>query len=180
MWEVSGPALVLTCGGCDGGHLVGFLAGPAPAADGHVLAVGAVGPAPDPVGTVQQGRLRAFAVDVVQEDQADALAERPVQNHFGPAPGDGRSQQASLKGQGEGGAGADLKPSCLQTTSACCWDQWSSHTVPQSPLWKTSTLPSQGLSPPTRRTTPSAPDVKERHTNPATRQDDTTLNISDL
>lgn len=89
--------LVLTCGRCDGGHLVGFLAGPGPAAHGHVLAVGAVGPTPDPVRTVQQGRLRACTVDVVQEDQTDALAKRPIQNHFGLTPEDGSSQQAAWK-----------------------------------------------------------------------------------
>lgn len=54
------------------------MAGSASAANADVLAVGAVGPSPDPVSTVQQGRLRSFAVDVVQEDQADALAEGPV------------------------------------------------------------------------------------------------------
>lgn len=40
--------------------------------------MGAVGAAPDPVWTVQQGGLRSLTVDVVQEDQADALAERPI------------------------------------------------------------------------------------------------------
>lgn len=74
-----GPsASSLTCGRCDDRHLVGLLAGSTPAADADVLSVGAVGPAPDPVAAVQQGRLRPLAVDVVQEDQADALAERPV------------------------------------------------------------------------------------------------------
>ncbi|TNN68442.1 hypothetical protein EYF80_021363 [Liparis tanakae] len=59
-------------------HFVGFRARSSPAADADVLAVGAVGAAPDPVWTVQQGGLRSLAVDVVQEDQSDALAERPV------------------------------------------------------------------------------------------------------
>lgn len=104
-WDVSGPVPVLTCGGCDGGHLVGFLAGPGPAADGHVLAVGAVGATPNPVWTVQQGRLRAFTVDVVQEDQTDALAKRPIQNHFRLPPEDGGRQQASSNWDVRGLAG---------------------------------------------------------------------------
>lgn len=40
--------------------------------------MGAVGASPDPVAAVEQGRLGPLAVDVVQEDQADPLAERPV------------------------------------------------------------------------------------------------------
>lgn len=86
---------MLTCGGCDGGNLVGFRAGLRPAADGRVLAVGAVGPTPDPMWTVQQRRLRALAVDIVQEDQTDALAEGPVQNRLGLTPEEGGSQEVS-------------------------------------------------------------------------------------
>lgn len=67
-----------TCGRCDNRHLVGFLTGSAPAANTHILTVGAVGPPPDPVSAVQQGGLRSFTVDVVQEDQTDTLAERPI------------------------------------------------------------------------------------------------------
>lgn len=88
--------LPLTCGRCDGGHLVCLLAGPSPAADGHVLAVGAVGPTPDPVSAVQQGRLRSFTADVVQEDQTGALAVPPVRHHFRSAPGNGQRRHVSF------------------------------------------------------------------------------------
>lgn len=40
--------------------------------------MGAVGPPPDPVLTVEQGGLSSFTVDIVQEDQADALAKRAI------------------------------------------------------------------------------------------------------
>lgn len=102
VWDVGGPVLALTCGRCNGGNLIGFRAGLSPAADGRVLAVGAVGPTPDPVWTVQQGRLGAFTVDIVQEDQTDALAEGPVQNRLSLTPEDGRSQEASLESDLEG------------------------------------------------------------------------------
>lgn len=61
-------------------HVVGLLLGLAPAADAHILAMRAIGPTPDPVSTVQQGGLGAFAVHVVQQDQADALAKGPIQD----------------------------------------------------------------------------------------------------
>lgn len=68
----------LTCGRRDNRHFIGVLAGSAPAANTHILTVGAVGPSPDPVSTVQQRGLRSLTVDLVQEDQTDALAERPI------------------------------------------------------------------------------------------------------
>jgi hypothetical protein len=44
------------------------------------------------------------------------------------------------------GARAALsKPSCLQTTSASLWSHSSSQTLPQLPLWKTSTLPARNI-----------------------------------
>lgn len=48
--------------------------------------MGAVSPAPDPMLTVQQGALRSLTVDIVQEDQADALAERPIQDDLSLTP----------------------------------------------------------------------------------------------
>ena len=93
-----GPSVSsLTCGRCDDWHLVGLLAGSTPATDADVLGVGAVGPAPDPMAAVQQGRLRPLTVDVVQEDQTDALAERPVGYDLSVTPkgGETRSQICS-------------------------------------------------------------------------------------
>lgn len=72
------------------------MAGSSSAADAHVLAVGAVGPSPDAVATVQQRRLRPLAVDVVQEDQADALAERPVCHDLSVAPAGRRGSLKSV------------------------------------------------------------------------------------
>lgn len=43
-------------------------------------------------------------------------------------------------------------PSCLQTTSASVMSQLSSHTMPHSPRYCTSTLPSCSFLPPTIRT----------------------------
>ena len=47
---------------------------------------------------------------------------------------------------------APSKSSWRQTTLASSIVHWSSHTVPQEPLWNTSTLPSNGLLPPVSRT----------------------------
>ena len=46
---------------------------------------------------------------------------------------------------------APVKPSCLHTMFASVMSQPSSHTVPHWLKWKTSTLPSEGTLPPTRR-----------------------------
>ena len=64
MWPLQSG--LVTCRGCDHRHLIGLLAGPAPAAHAHVLAVGTVGPPPDTTATVQQGGLRAVTADIVQ------------------------------------------------------------------------------------------------------------------
>ena len=48
-------------------------------------------------------------------------------------------------------ASAGPKPNCRQATWASASVHWSSHTVPQIPLYSTSTLPSYMVTPPTRR-----------------------------
>ena len=46
------------------------------------------------------------------------------------------------------------RPSCLHTTLASVLSQESSQTVPHTPLWHSSTLPSLEFAPLTRRTVP--------------------------
>jgi len=70
----------VTCSRCDHRHLIGLLVGPAPAAHAHILGVGAVSPAPDPVATVEQRGLGAVAAHVVQQDETRALAEPSVRH----------------------------------------------------------------------------------------------------
>lgn len=67
-------------------HVVRLLAGLPPAANADVLTVGAVSAPPDPVSTVQEGGLGALAAHVVQQNQTDALAERPIQDHLSLTP----------------------------------------------------------------------------------------------
>lgn len=79
----------LTCGRCDDRHLISLLVGPSSAANTDVLAVGAVGPSPDPMLAIQQRGFRSLALDIVQEDQAHALAKRPIRYDLSVTPGDG-------------------------------------------------------------------------------------------
>lgn len=67
-------------------HVIRLLAGLPPAANADVLAVGAVGAPPDPVSAVQEGGLGALAAHIVQQNQTDALAERPIQDHLSLTP----------------------------------------------------------------------------------------------
>lgn len=76
----------LTCRRRYNRHIVGLRLGLAPAANGHILAMGAVGPTPDPVSAIQQGRLRALTAHVIQQNQPDALAKGPVQDDLGLTP----------------------------------------------------------------------------------------------
>lgn len=58
--------------------------------------MGAVGPSPDPVLTVQQRGFRSLTLHIVQEDQAKALAERPIGYDLSATPIDGEEFIAYL------------------------------------------------------------------------------------
>lgn len=87
----------LTCGRCNDRHLISLLVGPSSAANTDVLAVGAVGPSPDPMLAIQQRGFRSLALDIVQEDQAHALAKRPIRYDLSVTPGDEKSLSSTYK-----------------------------------------------------------------------------------
>lgn len=91
-------ALSLTCRRRYNRHVVGLRLGLAPATNGHILAMRAVGPTPDPVSAIQQGGLRALAAHVIQQNQADALAKGPIQDDLGLTPED-REDTAEIQPQ---------------------------------------------------------------------------------
>lgn len=74
-------------------HVIGLRLGLAPAANTHILAMRAVSPTPNPVSAVQQGRLRALAAHVIQQNQADAIAKSPIQDDLSLTP-EGREDTA--------------------------------------------------------------------------------------
>lgn len=59
--------------------------------------MGAVGPTPDPVSTVQQRRLCSLAVDVVQQDQTDTLAKPAIQDYLSLTPEGGKTFVKSIQ-----------------------------------------------------------------------------------
>lgn len=71
-------ASLITCGWGDNGHVVGLVFRLPSATHANVLGVGAVGATPDAVAAVQQRRLGAVAVDVIQQDETGPLPKRPA------------------------------------------------------------------------------------------------------